>query len=160
MLFFWVMGKSESFEFQDLSKESSMNDVHAGSKKTGCYVSIVTGFVLTLLAACLVVVVGLIVHFTTAGRTIDCKCSYPGYSGGATSNPATTQKPVLEQCKDLVNSGNKEICEYINILNVWKKQCCQFLEYILRLICFVNWILEVFNHILVYLFYAGNVFNN
>jgi hypothetical protein len=66
----------------------------------------------------------------------------------------------LEQCKDLVNSGNKEICEYINILNVWKKQCCQFLEYILRLICFVNWILEVFNHILVYLFYAGNVFNN
>ena len=116
------MGKSESFEFQDMSKDSSMNDVHVGSKKTGCYVSIVTGFVLTLLAACLAVGVGLIVHFATAGGTIDCKCSYPGYSGGATgaavgsggtttSNPATTQKPVLEQCKDLVNSGNKEICD-------------------------------------------------
>lgn len=124
------MGKSESFNFHDISKDSSMSDVHGGSKKSGCYVSTVTGFVLTLLAACLAVGVGLIVHFTTAGGTIDCKCSYPGNSGGATdavvggggtttSNPAATHKPVLEQCKDLVNSGNTAICEYyIYILNV------------------------------------------
>ena len=119
------MGKSESFEFHEISKDSSMTDVHGDSKKRGCYVSTVTGFVLTLLAACLAVGVGLIVHFTTAGGTIDCKCSYPGISGGATGavvgggtttpNSPTTQKPILEQCKDLVNSGNKDICEYIYI---------------------------------------------
>lgn len=39
-----------------------------------------------------------------------------------------------------------------------KKQCCQFLEYILRLICFVNYFLDVFNHILVYLFCDGKLF--
>ena len=130
------MGKSESFEFQDMSKDSSMNDVHGGSKKTGCYVSTVNGFVLTLLAACLVVGVGLLVHFTTAGRTIDCKCLYPGNSGGTTtSNPATTQKPLLEQCKDLVNSGSKEICEYIYIYIKCVKKTIFRIYFALNLFC-------------------------
>ncbi|XP_076080852.1 aminopeptidase N-like isoform X2 [Mytilus galloprovincialis] len=108
------MGKSESFDFQNMENSSSMNDM-SRQKKSGCYVSTATGFVLTLLAACLAVGVGFIVHFTTSGTTIDCKCSYPpnsggnsdGQVGGTTPSP---QKPILDQCKDLINSGSQELC--------------------------------------------------
>ncbi|XP_052084132.1 aminopeptidase N-like isoform X2 [Mytilus californianus] len=110
------MGKSESFDFHNIENSSSMNDVR-GHKKTGCYVSTATGFVLTLLAACLAVGVGIIVHFTTSGNTIDCKCSYPPNSGGnndaqvgGTTPSTTSQKPILDQCKDLINHGNQELC--------------------------------------------------
>ncbi|XP_071139479.1 aminopeptidase N-like isoform X3 [Mytilus edulis] len=108
------MGKSESFDFHNIENSSSMNDV-SRQKKSGCYVSTATGFVLTLLAACLAVGVGIIVHFTTSGTTIDCKCSYPPNSGGNSDGQvgATTpspQKPILDQCKDLINSGSQELC--------------------------------------------------
>lgn len=109
------MGKSESFDFHNIENSSSMNDV-SRQKKSGCYVSTATGFVLTLLAACLAVGVGIIVHFTTSGTTIDCKCSYPPNSGGNSDGQvgATTpspQKPILDQCKDLINSGSQELCK-------------------------------------------------
>lgn len=109
------MGKSESFDFHNIDGNSSMNDSR-NSGKSGCYVSTVTGFVLTLLAACLAVGVGLIVHFSGSSRSVDCKCSYPGGNsdaivGGNPTPKPTTAKPILDQCKDLIQSGNSELCK-------------------------------------------------
>ncbi|KAK3095167.1 hypothetical protein FSP39_010973 [Pinctada imbricata] len=112
------MGKAESFEFQDMGKYSSDSEMSNGSKKGGCFVSTAIGFVLTLLAACLAVGVGLIVHFASPGD-LECKCTYPGLTSGnggtgaIVGGKATTITPgsaLIDQCKGIVNDGNTEIC--------------------------------------------------
>lgn len=111
------MGKSESFDFHNIDGSSSMN-VSSSNAKSGCFVSTVTGFVLTLLAACLAVGVGLIVHFSGSNASVDCKCSYPGADsgaiiGGVTTPKPSTAKPIQDQCKELIQSGSSGLCKSI-----------------------------------------------
>jgi len=116
------MGKNESFEFQDMGKYSSNSDVSNNAKKRGCFVTTTTGFILTLLAACLAVGVGLIVHFTGGDRVFECKCAFPegsngGTAGGIAGDKATTtakpgEDPSLSKCVEWAGEGNNAICKY------------------------------------------------
>ena len=116
------MGKAESFEFQDMN--SSEIELTNGAKKGGCFVSTAIGFVLTLLAACLAVGVGLIVHFASPGE-LECTCKYPGLDSGSgqagaivggdkTTTMMMPGMPTADQCKHLITAGNTDICKSLS----------------------------------------------
>lgn len=115
------MGKNESFEFTDMGKYSSNSDVST-NKRGGCFVTIVTGFILTLLAACLAVGVGIIVHFAGGSKELECHYTFGSGSDGTSgaqqggSGSGTTLGPgnaAIAQCINWAKNGNSDICKYL-----------------------------------------------
>ena len=82
----------ERMKFSDLN--GSVETTTFGSRRRGCQVSIVSGFILALLAVASAVGVGLIVHFATSGRTVQCHCNY---SPGLTVNTSLAVRPSKAQ---------------------------------------------------------------
>lgn len=79
--------------------------VDAKKQKTGCHLSIVCGFALTILVMILVMGVGVVVHYASPPKSVECQCEFPGY------NDASDQRSSMEFCEKLATEGNAEICE-------------------------------------------------
>ncbi|XP_048242735.1 aminopeptidase N-like isoform X1 [Haliotis rufescens] len=71
----------------------------------GVYISHGVGFILLLLAACLAVLVGLVVHLVSPGQVI-CTCDTP-----TVATPPLKPEELRARCVGLVDGGDLKVCD-------------------------------------------------
>jgi hypothetical protein len=102
--------------------EKASSETTLTSRKTklspGCYVSIQTGFVLTLLVVAIAVGTAVVVHFATdSSRSVVCDCGGPGAGGadavvGGGGHTTLSPAAIRDKCKEMAANGDSEICKY------------------------------------------------
>lgn len=82
--------------------------VNAKEKVNGCHISVVTGFILTFLVMILILGVGVVVHYASPSKTVECQCDISG------NRDALEQNNNMEFCEKLALEGNADICKYLS----------------------------------------------
>ena len=108
----------ERMKFSDLN--GSVETTTFGNHRKGCYVTIVSGFILALLAVVIAVGVGLIVHFASPQTSVQCHCKYPsglppkhaahGTQNGQTAESVYTPDELWDTCLNISTAKNE--CKY------------------------------------------------